>query len=234
MNNNKTNYIISYLTLGIACTCLILNCILFSILYKQNKKIYELNDINKEILNTETDANLDIASETDCIATELNATETDATNTDATETDAEDTTEEKVEPSDDEIVVVPYNNTTETYATTEYVAPIIYDEPVQPEGTDNKLTAYGGVNYYDGHKETYYNLNMSQVVANAQAQGIEGEYWVREDGVKMYGDYVIVAANLNSHPRGSLVETSLGTGIVLDTGGFASYNSEQYDIATDW
>lgn len=75
---------------------------------------------------------------------------------------------------------------------------------------------------------------MDQVVANAQAAGIQGEYWVREDGVKMYGDYVIVAANLDVHPRGSTVETSLGTGIVLDTGSFASENPTQVDIATDW
>lgn len=50
----------------------------------------------------------------------------------------------------------------------------------------------------------------------------------------MYGDYVIVAANLDVHPRGSTVETSLGTGIVLDTGGFAAENPTQVDIATDW
>ena len=96
------------------------------------------------------------------------------------------------------------------------------------------LTASGGVNYYGEQKETYYNLNMNQVVANAKAAGIQGEYWVREDGVKMYSEYVIVAANLDVHPRGSTVETSLGTGIVLDTGSFANDNPTQVDIATDW
>ena len=75
---------------------------------------------------------------------------------------------------------------------------------------------------------------MNGVVSNAQAQGIQGEYWIREDGVKMYGDYVIVAANLDTHPRGSTVETSLGTGIVLDTGGFAASDPNQVDIAVDW
>ena len=96
------------------------------------------------------------------------------------------------------------------------------------------LTASGGVNYYGNQKETYYNLNMDNVVANAKAMGIEGEYWVREDGVKMYGDKVIIAANLDTYPRGSTVETSLGTGIVLDTGGFAESNPTQVDIATSW
>lgn len=96
------------------------------------------------------------------------------------------------------------------------------------------LTKRGGVNYYGDQKETYYNLNMNGVVNNAQNAGIEGNYWVRDDGVKMYGDYVIVAANQDVHPYGSTVDTSLGTGIVLDTGGFAAGNPTQVDIATDW
>lgn len=110
-------------------------------------------------------------------------------------------------------------------------------EPVQTYSYQNDgscLTPSGGVYYGPSGKETYYNLNMNGVVSNAQAQGIQGEYWVREDGVKMYGDYVIVAANLDTHPRGSTVETSLGTGIVLDTGGFAASDPNQVDIAVDW
>lgn len=83
-------------------------------------------------------------------------------------------------------------------------------------------------------KETYYNLNMSGVVSIMHSAGYGGEYWVRNDGCKMLGDYIMVAANLSVHPRGSLVETSLGTGIVADTGGFASHNPTQIDIATNW
>lgn len=96
------------------------------------------------------------------------------------------------------------------------------------------LTKSAGVNYYGEQKETYYNLNMSRVVSNAQNSGLEGDYWVRDDGAKMFGDYVIVAANQDVHPYGTTVETSLGTGIVLDTGGFAAGNPTQVDIATDW
>lgn len=114
---------------------------------------------------------------------------------------------------------------------------VVYTQPstvyYQPS-TDEQLTAFGGVYYYGEQKETYYNLPMSQVVANAQAQGLEGEYWVRDDGVKMYGDYVIIAANQNVYPYGTVVDTSLGEGIVLDTGGFAASNPTQVDIATDW
>ena len=110
-------------------------------------------------------------------------------------------------------------------------------EPVQTYSYQNDgscLTPSGGVYYGPTGKETYYNLDMNGVVSNAQEQGIQGEYWIREDGVKMYGDYVIVAANLDTHPRGSTVETSLGTGIVLDTGGFAASDPNQVDIAVDW
>lgn len=96
------------------------------------------------------------------------------------------------------------------------------------------LTASAGVNYGPSGKETYYNLDMSGVVNNMRNMGNNDAYWVRDDGAKMLGDYVIVAANLDVHPRGSLVETSLGTGIVADTGGFAAGNPNQVDIATAW
>lgn len=108
-----------------------------------------------------------------------------------------------------------------------------YTPTIAYASTDG-LTKQAGVNYYGEQKETYYNLNMSRVVSNAQGNGLDGEYWVREDGAKMFGDYVIVAANQEVHPYGSTVETSMGTGIVLDTGGFASGNPTQVDIATDW
>lgn len=96
------------------------------------------------------------------------------------------------------------------------------------------LTPSGGVNYFGNQKETYYNLPMSTVVSIAQSNGIAGEYWVRSDGCKMLGDYIMIAANQSVHPYGSLVETSLGTGIVVDTGGFAVNNPYQVDIAVNW
>lgn len=109
-----------------------------------------------------------------------------------------------------------------------YSAPTSYTTPA------SGLTPTSGVNYFGDQKETYYNLPMEGVIAQARNFGIEGEYWVRDDGVKMYGDYVIVAANRDIHPMGSLVETSLGTGISLDTGGFAAGNPYQVDVATSW
>ena len=83
-------------------------------------------------------------------------------------------------------------------------------------------------------KETYYNLDMSGVISIMRGMGNTDEYWVREDGCKMLGDYIMCAANLDVHPRGSLVESSLGTCIVCDTGGFAAANPNQLDIAVNW
>ena len=97
-----------------------------------------------------------------------------------------------------------------------------------------RLTRQAGTNQGPTGKETYYNLNMSGVVNIMRNMGNNDEYWVREDGVKMLGDYVMVAANLENYPRGSLVESSLGTAIVCDTGTFAADNPEQLDIAVAW
>ena len=50
----------------------------------------------------------------------------------------------------------------------------------------------------------------------------------------MLGPYIMVAAHLGIHPRGSLVQTSLGTGVVVDTGAFSKSNAHQIDIAVNW
>ena len=99
-------------------------------------------------------------------------------------------------------------------------------------------------------QETYYNMDMSGIVSSLQRGGWMYQqcvdkalidhildtsgYWVREDGCKMFGDYIMVAAGLDVRPRGSLVQTSLGMGIVVDTGGFAYNDPYQLDIATAW
>lgn len=96
------------------------------------------------------------------------------------------------------------------------------------------LTKRGGVFYGPSGKECYYNLPMNGVIMNARKADINDRYWIRRDGVKMYGRYVIVAADLNVHPRGSIIPTSLGDGIVLDTGSFIKNSSTALDIATAW
>lgn len=98
----------------------------------------------------------------------------------------------------------------------------------------SRLTAGSGVNYGPSGKETYYNLDMTGVIYMMRCLGNTDEYWVRSDGCKMLGNYIMIAANLSVHPRGSLVQTSLGTGIVCDTGSFAEEDPNQIDIAVTW
>ena len=100
--------------------------------------------------------------------------------------------------------------------------------------TGPKLTRSKGVNWGPTGRETYYNLPMQGVVNIMRRMGYDAgtyPYWVRDDGVKMLGPYVMVAANLRHFPRGSIVECSLGTALVCDTG-YLEWN--QLDIAVTW
>ena len=111
------------------------------------------------------------------------------------------------------------------------------EEPKINPPQEQHITKQSGVFNGPSGKETYYNLNMSGVVSIMRGMGYSEEeypYWVREDGVKMLGDYVMCAAAFSIRPRGSVVETSLGTALVCDTGGFAYYNETQIDIAVSW
>ena len=94
------------------------------------------------------------------------------------------------------------------------------------------LTARAGRITFNGHTETWYNMRMTYVCQRAQQIGIQGDYWVRDDGVKMYGPWVIVAANWDIHPYGTVLETSRGYGMVLDT--HTADDKEIIDIATNW
>ena len=85
------------------------------------------------------------------------------------------------------------------------------------------LNRYNGVNRGPSGKEIYYNLNMNKIVDA-----------MKRLGVNMYGDYIMCAADLSVYPRGSIVETSLGTGIVCDTGAFVKSTGIALDIATAW
>ena len=88
----------------------------------------------------------------------------------------------------------------------------------------NGLTKSGGVYYYNGRKETWY----SQKVLPGGGLNIPGRY-VAEDGTIRDSDgYICVAAS--DLPYGSIVETSLGTGKVYDTGCAAGIT----DIYVNW
>ena len=107
------------------------------------------------------------------------------------------------------------------------------------------LTSKLGVVYDtpSGGKETYYDADciseygMNGVVKIMRDAGYSEEeypYYIREDGVRMFGDYVMVAANLNTYPRGTIVETTLGTAIVCDACENANEVYNQLDVAVNW
>ena len=100
--------------------------------------------------------------------------------------------------------------------------------------TGSVLTRQGGVNYGPNGKETYYNLPMQGVVNIMRRMGYDAErypYWIREDGVRMLGPYVMISTNFSHWPRGSIVETSLGIGLSCDTG---HLGWSHIDIAVSW
>ena len=94
------------------------------------------------------------------------------------------------------------------------------------------LTADLGRVSFNGHDETYYSLPMHNIVTKAQDNGIVADYWERADGCKMYGRFIICAGHQSRY--GEIVETSRGTGIILDTGDFAKDHPEDIDMATTW
>ena len=75
---------------------------------------------------------------------------------------------------------------------------------------------------------------MGGVISIMRGLGNKDKYWVRSDGCKMLGYYIMVAANLRRHPKGSIVKCSRGYAIVCDTGTFASSDPNQLDIAVNW
>lgn len=97
-----------------------------------------------------------------------------------------------------------------------------------------KLTAGRGKITGPSGTETWYNLDMTLCVQRMHFLGYQGKYHVRKDGVKMLGDYVMIAADLKTRPLGTLIKTSLGKGIVVDTGDFVKNDPKQIDIAVNW
>lgn len=94
------------------------------------------------------------------------------------------------------------------------------------------LTARAGRITFDGHQETWYNLPMQNVIERSDAAiGLSDMYWIRDDGVKMYAQWVICAAH-PSKVRYSRIQTSLGEGIILDFHNVT--DTELIDIATAW
>lgn len=123
---------------------------------------------------------------------------------------------------------------------------IVYEEEqnasetiLEPLWDGTKLAPGIGTVYGPTGKETYYNQDMSTLVSWARDAGFDEAnwpYWIRDDGCKMLGDYIMCAANLDHFPRYSLVESSLGWCIVVDTGDFIYWPEgwNWLDIAVTW
>ena len=92
--------------------------------------------------------------------------------------------------------------------------------------SSNPLTAFKGVVYYNGHRETYY----SQKVLPGNGLNIPGRH-VAEDGTIRDGDgYICVAANTSYMKKGTTLMTSLGPAKVYDCG--CAYGT--IDIYVNW
>ena len=117
-----------------------------------------------------------------------------------------------------------------------------YDECVArglitPAWSDGQITKEIGGCMGPSGRETYYNLKMDVCVAHMRDLGYSEEeypYWVRDDGAKMLGNYVMCAANWKIRPRGTIIDTSLGEAIVVDTGAFVADYPNGVDLAVDW
>lgn len=92
-----------------------------------------------------------------------------------------------------------------------------------PSGA-GQLNPWVGVVYFNGHRETYY----SQKVLPGGGLNIPGRH-VAEDGtIRDENGYLCLASS--DYPKGTMVETSLGMGVVYDSG----CASGTIDIYTDW
>lgn len=117
-----------------------------------------------------------------------------------------------------------------------------YDENVargnvEPAWSEGQITKERGGCMGPSGRETYYNLRMDNCVNYMRELGYDEltyPYWIRDDGAKMLGLYVMCAANWKTRPRGTIIPTSLGDAIVVDTGEFVADYPNGVDLATDW
>ena len=86
------------------------------------------------------------------------------------------------------------------------------------------LTPEKGRIWYNGHTETYY----SQKVLPGDGLAIPGRHIASDGTIRDADGYIVVASD--DYPKGTVVETSLGSGKVYDTGS----GSGNIDLYTDW
>lgn len=98
---------------------------------------------------------------------------------------------------------------------------IRYGNYVIPSGG---LTPSKGRIWYNGHSETYY----SQKVLPGGGLNIPGRHIASDGTIRDRDNYIVVASD--DYPKGTIVQTSLGTGKVYDTGS----GKGNIDLYTDW
>lgn len=227
----KHNSVINGITLICSVLLLMLACLVYSIRSGEEKTPANAAVKPTTEVADEIDSLMSVASETDATATETDAgisyiAETEKQKAIERQEECKKFMEDLREEQEAARKAEEEKKKQEEQTTVETVA-----EPQTGTGVLNRTV---GTVMGPSGKETFYNLDMGGVIAIMQSMGYYADYWVREDGVKMYGDYIMVAANLSIRPKGTLVQTSLGMGIVVDTGGFAAMNPYQLDIATTW
>lgn len=92
------------------------------------------------------------------------------------------------------------------------------------ENSGSGLTKWGGVYYYNGHKETYYSSRVLRHYRIGEWHTDSEGFWRTAEG------YYVVAANSGEYSEGTLVDTSKGLAQVLDSG--CSYGT--IDMYVNW
>ena len=110
------------------------------------------------------------------------------------------------------------------YAVNFYQLPMKYSEPYTYSTA--RLTKRRGVVYYNGHKETYY----SEKVLPGGGLYIPGRHVADDGTIRDGAGYIVVAADPNFMPYGTILVTSLGPAKVYDSG--CPYGV--IDIYTSW
>lgn len=103
-----------------------------------------------------------------------------------------------------------------------------------------KLTKGAWTIEWPSGTETWYDLPMNGVIKYMRDLWYTEDKWynfrIRNDGVKMLWNYVMVAANLKKRPKWTILKTSLGMWIVCDKCERAYQRGKEklLDVAVNW
>ncbi len=167
------------------------------------------------LTSTTTSSSASASDSGETSSTETAAAETSAASTE-TAAETSQTEEAAVESSSssDESYYAEETESTQSSSSDSYAS----------TGGDGVLTKSKGVNYFNGKMETWY----TQRILPGEGLNIPGRH-LDSRGIVCDGDgYICVASD--DYPKGTIIETSLGTAKVYDCGP----GSGVVDIYTDW